>query len=379
MLSFNWEKALLCAVVFVIGKANAQETPSAWQALIARMQQAKDTVGDKLPEVAVEPAVRHLVDEMPPSVKTAQARFITLSVENDKFGNGTDKDYTNGLRLTYYNTATKQPFYVQWIDRLVPAYEHNESSNSYFSFGHNLYSPKDITEDFLNREDRPYAAFLYASAGVNTLTYDHVDNVELTLGWVGPSALGEPIQKRFHKLIGSDTPSGWRFQLKDEPALMLSWERSWPQYWAATIENDWFVRFAPHVGLTLGNVYTYANAGFTIDLTPKALRWQTQPVRVRPAIPGSGYFERAPEAWSWMVFFGWDTRLMGRNLFLDGNTFKESHRVGRQWWVHDAALGATASYDNWRASYTLNWRSKEFHSPLADDQVFGSLSLTYQF
>lgn len=330
-------------------------------------------------KLAVAKPETPIAEEMPAHMLTSNDRFLTLSIENDFFGSGTDRDYTNGLRLTYFNVGADQPFYVDWIDTLSPMFEKNKTTTSYFSFGHNLYTPSDITRTDFEPLDRPYAAFLYGSAGVSTITDRHMDNVELTLGMIGPSAMGKQVQTEFHKLKGSDIPQGWRYQLKDEPALMLSWERSWPAYYVAQWDNRLHLRFSPHVGATLGNVYTYANAGFIIDLTPSSARWQDQPVRVRPAIPGSGFFDNGDRQNGWMVFAGWDSRVAARNIFLDGNTFKDSHSVDRQWLVHDAAIGAAYSYHNWRLSYTLNWRSKEFISPLADDSVFGSLSLNYRF
>ena len=268
---------------------------------------------------------------------------------------------------------------MDWIDRLVPTFEVNKTTSSYFSFGHNLYTPSDIDRATLDTRDRPYAAFVYGSAGVSTITDRHMDDTELTLGWIGPSAQGEFIQDKFHRLIHADyQPHGWKHQLRDEPAVMLSWERSWPAYYTADIGKKLHARFAPHAGLTLGNVYTYVNAGFIIDLTPANLRWQTQPVRVRPAIPGSGYFEYT-DGHGWMAFLGYDARLMARNIFLDGNTWKDSHRVDKRPFVHDIALGAAYNHKNYRISYTVNWRSREFEGPLANSSSFGAVGISYRF
>ncbi|UJF24535.1 lipid A deacylase LpxR family protein [Suttonella sp. R2A3] len=327
----------------------------------------------------VDHSDKPIVEEIPAHMLTSNDRFLTLSVENDYFGSGQDRDYTNGLRLTYFNVGADQPFYVDWIDQITPTFERNKTTTSYFSFGHNLYTPSDITRTDFEPLDRPYAAFLYGSAGVSTITNRHMDNVELTFGMVGPSALGKQVQTEFHKFKGSDLPQGWRYGLKDEPALMLSWERSWPGHYTVQWDNNLNLRVSPHVGATLGNVYTYANAGVTVNITPMSARWQDQPVRVRPAIPGSGYFDNGDRNYGWMIFAGWDSRLVARNIFLDGNSFKDSHSVDKKWLVHDAALGAAYSYHNWRLSYSLNWRSKEFNSPLADDSVFGSLSINYRF
>lgn len=320
-----------------------------------------------------------LLEMVPDDVLNNNARFLTVSIENDFFGNGTDKDFTNGIRFTYMDIGANQPFYVDWIDRLSPTFKVNKTTVSYFSFGQNLYTPQDIKTTELNPNDRPYAAFTYISGGLATATDNHIDNAELTLGLVGPSAAGKVVQTEFHKLIHADKPMGWQHQIKDEPGIILSLERQWPLFLAARLNNGYRVRITPHVGGSLGNIYTYANTGVTLTLTPDDTSLQAQPMRVRPAIPGGGFFLAGKKNWSWMAYLGFDTRLMGRNIFLDGNTFKDSHSVNKRYVVFDASAGITANYNNFRIGYSLNWRSREFSSSLAKDQVFGALSMSFRY
>jgi len=200
----------------------------------------------------------------------------------------------------------------------------------------------------------------------------------LIAGYTDDGMIGADVSADYPRTLHHHLQEDWLHHLRDDPAVMLSWERSWPAYYTADIGKKLHARFAPHAGLTLGNVYTYANAGFIIDLTPANLRWQTQPVRVRPAIPGSGYFEY-PDGHGWMAFLGYDARLMARNIFLDGNTWKDSHRVDKRPFVHDIALGAAYNHKNYRISYTVNWRSREFEGPLANSSSFGAVGISYRF
>lgn len=316
---------------------------------------------------------------LPDSLKNSNARFLTISAENDYFASSTDKDYTNGIRFSYVDVGNQQPFYVDWLDRLSPNFEKNATTTSYFSFGQNLYTPQDIKATEMNKNDRPYAAFTYISGGLATATGNHIDSAEITLGWVGPSALGKPVQTEFHKLINADQPMGWQHQLRDEPGIILSLERQYPGLVSLDFTAQKQLRFTPHIGVSLGNIYTHAGAGFTLSLTPSNAKWQDQPVRVRPAIPGSGIFLTDENNWSWMAFIGAEARLVGRNIFLDGNTFKNSHSVDKRPLVFDATAGLTFNYKTWRIGYSINWRSKEFSSPLAKDQVFGAVSIGHRF
>jgi hypothetical protein len=98
-----------------------------------------------------------------------------------------------------------------------------------------------------------------------------------------------------------------------------------------------------------------------------------------------GFDQVYPEAafipekgFNWYVFTGVETRLVLQNIFLDGNTFKDSHSVDKKPLVGDVHAGIVLQYDRLRFSYTHIFRSKEF-----DDQVkshkYGSLSISYQF
>ena len=135
----------------------------------------------------------------------------------------------------------------------------------------------------------------------------------------------------------------------------------------------------PHYGVTLGNAYTYADAGIGFRIGPKDERWQDVPLRVRPAMPGTGYFDIPEDKWSWYFFGGIEGRAVGRNIFLDGNTFHDdTHSVDKKYFVGDVNGGFAVTYGQTRLSYTLVYRSKEFRTQ-EDPQLFGAMSLGYRF
>ncbi len=303
-------------------------------------------------------------------------RFITLTVENDSLGNGTDRHYTSGVRLSWFDTAAVPPRVAHTLDPFLPI-EINATTSVYYSLGQNLYSPTDIKAREQNPEDQPYAAFLYGTMGLITISGNHMDSVEATIGIVGPPALGRQTQKFVHDVIGAADPNGWDHQLETEPGLMLSWQRLWPEAYKAELIGLHF-RTSPYVGATVGNIYTYASTGLMFQLVPKAHKWQGMPLRVRPAMPGSGYFSVPDDELSWMLFAGVEGRAVGRNIFLDGNTFEDSPSVDKKPLVGDASAGVAFTYGRAQLSYTLNWRSEEFHGQRKPN-VFGAVSLGYRF
>src|SRR3546814_21189367 len=86
-----------------------------------------------------------------------------------------------------------------------------------------MYTPSDITVADPDPEDQPYAGWLYGTAGlINDLATGEgtrtQTSVQLSLGVVGPAALGEQVQKALHTVIDSPEPQGWDHPLRNEPA-----------------------------------------------------------------------------------------------------------------------------------------------------------------
>jgi lipid A 3-O-deacylase len=305
-------------------------------------------------------------------------RFLTLNVENDLFGGGTDHYYTSGVRLTYFDIGAETPEFFGNISRIFPTFTINDTTSISYSAGQNLFTPSDIRQAVQDPRDRPWGGFLYGSAGLTTITKNHVDQAEVTLGVVGPAALGEQTQRFIHKNISdSPEPQGWDNQLKNEPGIILAWQRLWPGLHSAQ-GFGLYAGTEPYVGLTVGNVYTYANAGLSLRLSPQAGRWQDDPPRVRPSMPGTGAFIVPDKTFSWYLFGGVETRAVARNIFLDGNTFTDSYSVDKLPLVADASAGLALTYGKARLSYSLIYRTDEFTTQEGNN-IFAAVTLGYRY
>lgn len=303
--------------------------------------------------------------------------YVSFSFENDSIGGGGDRYYTSGARLSWFNVNTTVPEVIDDIAEAVPGFDINDTTSTMFSIGQNLFTPDGIDNGEARDDDRPWAGWLYGSVGMSTLENDHIDELELTLGIVGPKAFGEQTQKFIHTHItGSPTPRGWRHQLKFEPGVIVSWQRRWPELltWQA---GDLAFRVVPNVNASLGNVYTYAGTGFTFTLGPNHHAQDTPP-RVRPSVPGTGYFTTPPSGWSWQLFASADGRAVARNIFLDGNSFRDGPDVDKKPLVGDLSGGLALTFEDFRLSYSINMRSAEFDGQGAES-VFGALTLTTRF
>jgi hypothetical protein len=308
----------------------------------------------------------------------SDTEYFTIAFENDSLGDGDDRHYTSGFRATWLSLGKPPSRFARGLMDIFGKSNDDAPIATYWSIGQNLYTPSDITKITPDPDERPYAAFLYASRGFTRAVDNRVDSIELTVGLVGPWALGEEVQSTVHEWIDSEEPQGWDNQLDNELGVSVAWERQWPTALTADI-GPLYSRWMPHVGVTLGNVYTHAAAGVTWQIVPKSYGWKSPPLRVRPAIPGSGFFYPSEDSqFGWSAFIGMEARAVGRNIFLDGNTFRDSASVDSKLLVYDISAGFSLSFKKTRIDYTLNWRSDEF-SGQNEEQLFGALSLSRRF
>jgi len=67
-----------------------------------------------------------------------------------------------------------------------------------------------------------------------------------------------------------------------------------------------------------------------------------------------------------------------RNIFLDGNTLRESHKVNKEPFTADVLLGMGLRFGKFNVSYTFVYWTKKFKTETRE-QVFGKLSLAYSY
>ncbi len=324
----------------------------------------------------------------------AQYRTFIAYFENDLFA-GTDQHYTNAVKFTWLTkdvteyqgvlpdwmlpTASSLPFVR---DSGTP--EQGVYHNVGISIGQNIYTPEDTQAEGLQKDDRPYAGWLYGAVALHRKTVDRLDTMELTLGMIGPSALSEQSQNTVHTYRDIPTAKGWDNQLRDEPGAMLSWQQN-RRSWLADLGHGWGTDLIPHYGATVGNVMTYANAGGEMRFgwhLPKdfgASLISPGNTVTAPVVTDNG--ERLHgilDDFGWHVFLGTDGRAVARNAFIEGNTWHGSHGRTLEHLQVDVYGGISFIYKRIRLTYTHCLRTKEFEGQ-DKNQMFGSLSLAVTF
>jgi hypothetical protein len=299
---------------------------------------------------------------------------LTFISENDLFGGTTDRYYTNGALVTWRSPSADLPRPFAWLDNRLDWLLGPGTLRWGVSLGQNIYTPEDKRRYNPDPRDRPYAAHLYGALSLTRATERTQTLIELQAGIIGPSALGEQVQNNYHRLINVKRLAGWDYQLRDELALGATVERRWrlPLGRVAGLE----VEAMPSAAIALGNVAIHASGGALVRLG-RGLDADWGPARIRPALAGSSFFQPREE-FGWYVFAGVDGRVVGRDIFLDGNTFGNSRSVPRRWLVGEAQLGAAVFWQNTRIAYTQVLRTEEFYGQRGR-QTFGALSVSFRF
>ncbi len=318
----------------------------------------------------------------PAALAGERAGSFNILFENDMFGSSRDRHFTHGSQLSWLSPKDDVPDFVKAAAAAVPFFDASGALRVRFSLGQNIYTPNSIAASDPDPDTRPYAGWLYGGVGLVSDTGRRLDVLELNLGIVGPESFAEEVQTNWHGFIGIDKPKGWDRQLGNELGILLTYERKWRSLFELSEADlglaldDLSVDVTPHLGGALGNVLTYGAAGATLRFG-KHLKSDYGPPRIRPSLPGSGFFE--PDGpFGWYLFAGAEGRLVARNIFLDGNSFANSRGVDKNFLVGDLQFGVVLTFPWARLAYTHILRSKEFETQ-ADVDQFGAISLSFRF
>lgn len=308
---------------------------------------------------------------------------VLLRLDNDLLG-GRDEGYTNGAvftlvsgNLASYTDDACLPGFVRQVNRglrwLQP--RQAEQRNLVLDVGQAILTPGDNDRSDPILDDRPYAAVLAAALSYQGRSGPLLETTTLLLGWVGPSARGEEVQRLVHKVTGSRRFNGWRNQLRDEPVLQL--QREWASRGPASEDagsdrTGWDT--VGRLGAGLGTLNTGAVAG-------AQWRWGTRLPDDFGSVPTwAGALGTAPArraaavraGWSGHVFVGTDLRLVAHDLTLDGNVLHRSQSVERRTFVGELSYGLVLQNGPWRVALARYHRGHEFEGQ-RQRPVFGSI------
>jgi lipid A 3-O-deacylase len=318
-----------------------------------------------------------------PALADDSAR-INLLEENDSLYFNSDKHYTQGLRLSYLSPNVKPDtwsyglFGVFGLTSDSPA-DQISGRRFAFMFGQSIFTPKNTSLSPPDPTDRPYAGWAYVGGSLLQETNRRMlENLEVQLGVVGPAALGKEVQNDFHQLIGKEQAQGWGSQLQNEPGLVISYDR----HWRVPLIGDGHMGadVVPEAGATIGNVFDYVEAGGLFRVG-KNLEADYGAIRIRPSLSGTDYFngDDLDDGFGFAFFAGAQGRAVARNIFLDGNTFRDSRSVDKKPLVADLQAGFSIfGSRSWRVDFSVVRRTEEYRGQGSPD-VIGTADLSFSW
>ncbi len=289
-----------------------------------------------------------------------------IAIENDSKnvgGPGSDQAYSNGVHFAYIYARDQVPKWTPKSIRENSLFKGDltgSTANFGISLNHQIYTPNNIHVIGLQRNDRPYAAWLNVAFSVLLKNHVRSQSVELSLGAIGPVANGETVQNSFHKLIEVTNAEGWGNQLKNEPTVQLSYQQR-RNFLEFRRGNRTYLDVIPMFGGGFGNVFIGIHTGILARLG------YNLPDDIGPSRPSGSDSETfvAPMTTddsrsSYYVFAGLRGNAIARNIFLDGNTFQSSHRVTKYPVTFETEVGLSAQIRPISITWRFVVRSPDF-------------------
>jgi len=139
-------------------------------------------------------------DASPP--RPSDGGVYTLVLENDLFA-GSDRQYTNGIRLESMAPAGAPFAFVSNAARIVPfsGIGPDARYRRGWSLSHLLYTASDISLENPPEDDHPYAGYLALSVFSTAIQDNSENTLSFELGLIGPSAQGEFVQRNWHQHV----------------------------------------------------------------------------------------------------------------------------------------------------------------------------------
>ena len=223
-----------------------------------------------------------------------------------------------------------------------------------FSLGQIIQTPDDISRKSFIPDDVPYAAVLALQMSVYAYDDRVFHGAELLTGLVGPGALGEQTQNLVHRTLNNEIPRGWDNQLSTELLLninimhklkVLRWQGEYSAGGDLTL----------NLNAGIGNLFTQLSLSMEMrfgDNMPGGFVNVADPVgfsvnhkaTIKPANPSS------PSLYGSLVL---RSTYLQRDLFLDGNAFRNSVSVDKQALVSQLILGMHYENADWGLHFTL--------------------------
>jgi len=289
----------------------------------------------------------------------------------------TDEGYSAGERLSWL-------YFIPDADYLIYDLLFLDLGNTYsyftFSLTNQIFTPTNTKTTELIKTDRPYAGWTYAEAGIHKSSKSHLRSLILKVGAIGEISLSEYIQNNFHALIGNNDAKGWRNQLNNELGINLKYTHKW------MIKSKSFESFeaslVPFLSTEFGNIAINATAGISGRFgynIPKDFGVSSIDIGADPGIPiYDAYQNMKKQAWSFSINLMAAGSGVAHDIFLDGNTFSDSHSVEKENFIYYLGFGFTVRYKSFVFDF-IGIHNSEKYKAEKDGHGVGTMVFSWLF
>ena len=303
-----------------------------------------------------------------------QFQQFDIYFENDLFFQ-TDGQYSSGEKFSLLYFVPESNFFMYDL------FLSQKPSDKYINFAlvNQIYTPYDISKKEIILDDRPYAGWTYLEIGYHKSTVDSLESIYIQVGLVGPSSQSENIQKFIHEITGSELPQGWDNQLKDELGINLRYIYNWR---IEQKNKNLQSVIIPYTEIDFGNIAISATGGVNIRIgwnIPKDFGMST--INTGSEIGISTYKQhnnRFKNRWSFSFNGNISASAIAHDIFLDGNTFVDSHSIDKRYFVGSAGVGFSTRYKNYSLDYYFQKHTKHYNSEKIN-HGYGSLIFSLAF
>lgn len=310
-----------------------------------------------------------------PTVLAYHAGSFSFTLDNDAVV-GTDRNYTNGIFIEFNAApstalAADRPSYIQVLSTLLPLHS-NQPLGWRLRLGHQTWTPENLRAVKPLPEERPYAGLVFVELGIHQHTGLLADSYSLMLGTVGPNSLAEKGQKRVHRIIGSEFPSGWKFQIRSQAVFNLGYQG----HRLITRSNA-----GPNHQYDLSGVGRIKIGNYRSEAAVGVVgRWGS---RLDSSFGGVGFtpgrffdaraLTRSPSGY--FLFAGIEGRCRGNDITIEGDRPDEVADTRVQHLQATAVVGSVYYQPTWGVSFSVSSSSREFKEDKHSTNATGSIEM----
>ena len=316
----------------------------------------------------------------------------TFQLDNDLFAN-TDKDYTNGARLSYITNDREESDFTDmeaWLasvqrrapDVITGFHSPNTPVYNYgVSLTQLMFTPNDFNAFEAPPGEHPYVGWLALGFSLHAKDSNAINSVELSLGVTGKNAFAETTQDFIHSVRNIPKFNGWDSQVPSELTMNLFFTQKRRLFRDAPSDTFFSIDGFSEWGLALGNYKTAFDFGFITRIGFNLPADVSDP-RLGPTSYSHNIFDRKEERvsdWSTYGIIGAKATASLHDISKDGPLLRNFEMgIDKRPFTGETYLGGAVRWRNWEFSYVHTFRSREFKEQPNGPQ-FGSLSLRLQF